>query len=279
MGLLQIFIYAFLQGLTYFLPLPDQNFYLYFSKVLDWRDPDITIIIAVHTGALVAVVLYYLADLVKIVYYTIYSLVKHQIGPVSRIGIYLIVASIPVIIGNILLKNNSIMVTNESILTGCTTIVCGLALWISSYFNRILIWKNILKIEGERRDSLRHMSLSQSFFIGLIQILMFISGASRTAITISGGLFLGFRPEAAVRFSFLLLIPILLTSICCDGLSFTTESYMSVRWIDVACAFITTLVSSIIAIRFLVLYVSRYSFNLFILILILAGIFEIYSLL
>jgi len=43
--------------------------------------------------------------------------------------------------------------------------------------------------------------------VGLAQALALIPGISRSGATISGGLFLGFRREAAARFGFLLGIP------------------------------------------------------------------------
>jgi undecaprenyl-diphosphatase len=53
------------------------------------------------------------------------------------------------------------------------------------------------------------MTLKSALFIGFAQALALVPGTSRSGITITAGRLLGFTPEAAARFSFLLAIPII----------------------------------------------------------------------
>jgi undecaprenyl-diphosphatase len=61
---------------------------------------------------------------------------------------------------------------------------------------------------GSKRLNMDRITLGSSILIGLAQCLALVPGVSRSGITITAGLLLGFKREAAARFSFLLSLPI-----------------------------------------------------------------------
>ncbi len=69
-----------------------------------------------------------------------------------------------------------------------------------------------LNLDNAEQTEKSKISLVKGLWIGLFQTLAFIPGMSRSGVTISGGLFLTLPRALAVRFSFLLSIPILLGS-------------------------------------------------------------------
>lgn len=109
----------------------------------------------------------------------------------------------------------------------------------------------------------------KGLFIGLFQMAALVPGASRSGMTISGGLFFGLSRQEAIKFSFLLSIPIMLgaalkTSLDASGFSIADPSL----WIS----FIAAFVSSFWAIKFLLQYLSNHTFTPFIIYrLLLAG--------
>lgn len=69
----------------------------------------------------------------------------------------------------------------------------------------LLLW--FAERVGTRERPLQSVGVIDGLMIGLAQALALIPGISRSGATISGGLFLGFRRDAAARFGFLLGIP------------------------------------------------------------------------
>lgn len=222
MTMLQVTVLAIIQGLTEFLPVSSSAHLILPYQLLGWPDQGLAFDVAVHVGTLLAVICYYLADLVKIGTYTIESILTGRVSPVGRVGFCLIIASIPVGIAGFFLEDFVSTAARSIELIAYTTIAYGLLLGLASYVNRHLLWRNILNMEGERPDTLRHVNYQQAIIIGLAQALAIIPGTSRSGITMTAGLFLGLRPEAAARFSFLLSIPVILASGCLEGYKFFT---------------------------------------------------------
>ena len=77
-----------------------------------------------------------------------------------------------------------------------TTIGFGLLLWLADAL-------------APRRRELSGMTVRSAVLIGLAQVLALVPGTSRSGITITAGRALGFSPDAAARFSFLLSIPVI----------------------------------------------------------------------
>ncbi len=102
----------------------------------------------------------------------------------------------------------------------------------------------------------------KGLFIGIFQTFALIPGVSRSGITISGGLFFGLSREEAIRFAFLLAIPVTLGA----GLKTLLNASSSLSYSDPAiwAGFIATFLSGLVAIRFLIKFLSRHSFNIFI---------------
>ncbi len=80
-------------------------------------------------------------------------------------------------------------------------VVVGLATII---FGLVLGWADI---RGNQRRELASLSWRDALLIGLAQAVALIPGTSRSGITMTAGLMLGFKRDAAVRFSFLMAIP------------------------------------------------------------------------
>jgi len=110
----------------------------------------------------------------------------------------------------------------------------------------------------------------KALFVGIFQTFALIPGVSRSGITISGGLFFGLSREESIRFAFLLGIPIMAGAAL---KIFLTNDLIFFSGLTVWLSFIVAFFSGLLAIRFLVKFLSRHSFNIFIAYrLILAGV-------
>lgn len=110
-----------------------------------------------------------------------------------------------------------------------------------------------------------NISYRTAFFIGMFQVLSLIPGTSRSGSTIIGAMLLGVSRGAAAEFSFFLALPVMLGA---SGLK--TVKYLasgaamsSSELILLAVAFVVSFVVSLVAIRFLMDFVRRHSFEAF----------------
>lgn len=112
----------------------------------------------------------------------------------------------------------------------------------------------------------------KGLFVGIFQTFALIPGISRSGITISGGLFFGLSREEAIRFAFLLGIPVIIGA----GLqTFFSSNFLISNFSSgtLWAGFLTAFISGLISIRFLIKFLSRHSFTIFIVYrLILAGV-------
>ena len=109
------------------------------------------------------------------------------------------------------------------------------------------------------------ISYKTAFLIGMFQVLSLIPGTSRSGSTIIGAMLLGVSRGAAAEFSFFLALPVMLGA---SGLK--TVKYLangatasSSEIILLAVAFVVSFLVSLAAIRFLMDFVRRHSFEAF----------------
>lgn len=124
------------------------------------------------------------------------------------------------------------------------------------------------------------ISTIKGFGIGIFQALALIPGVSRSGSTISGGLLFGLSRVEAIRFSFLLGIPAiigaLLKTLLDIGPNFLDTSSQLLN-LNSLVAFVVAFLSGLLAVRFLVRYLSTHSFMPFIIYrIILAGMILIF---
>ena len=165
MPITHIVVLALLQGITEFLPVSSSAHLIFPSQLLGWEDQGLAFDVAVHVGTLLAVIFYYMSDLVQISTHTIESVIKRRQTPLSRIGWYIIIATIPAGFAGLLLEGYVSTVARNIHIIAYTTIGFGILLGIASYLNRKINWRTIVNIQGQRADSLRHMTLNQAIII------------------------------------------------------------------------------------------------------------------
>ena len=193
MTFIQAVVLGLVQGLGEFLPISSSAHLVLVPWLLGWPDPGLTFDIALHTGTLVAVLLYFWKDWVRLV-------TKGLTAPRTtdgRMFWYLVAASIPGAIIGFLLEHKAETSFRDPALIGAMLILMGLVLYLADQ-------------KRPHKTAMKNLSFAPSFLIGLSQALAIIPGVSRSGITMSTGLVLGLTREGAARFSFLLSTPIIL---------------------------------------------------------------------
>lgn len=277
MPFLDVLILSFIQGLTEFLPVSSSAHLIFPSKLFNMEDQGLAFDVAVHFGTLLAVVLYYMADLVKISTFTIESCVKRKMTPIAKIGFCIVIGTIPACVAGVLFEKAISTTIRDNIhVIAYATIGFGLLLGLASKFNSTQVWRNIAKNEGERADSLRHLSFAQAAVIGLFQAIALIPGTSRSGITLTAGLFLGLKREAAARFSFLLSIPIILASAVFEILKLYKSQTLELEWINLILGAIISFLFALVVIHLFLKYISRSGMAIFVIYRVLLGLLLLY---
>jgi undecaprenyl-diphosphatase len=195
-------ILGIVQGLTEFLPISSSAHLILVPKFLGWTDPFLdsaAFDVMLHMGTLVALLVYFWRDLVRIVVAWLGSIRDRSLGgdPERRLAWLLLVSVVPAAILGAALESFFDRTFRDAIAwIGVFILVGAGLLWLAERW-------------GTRRRSLADMTLRDAVAIGLAQAAALFPGISRSGITIATGLFLGLEREAAARFSFLMAVPVI----------------------------------------------------------------------
>ena len=193
---LKAIVLGLIQGLTEFLPISSSAHLRIFPELFGWGDPGAAFTAVIQIGTELAVLIYFRKDIWRIGSAWVQSLYKPALrGSIdSRMGWYIIVGSLPIVVLGILLKNIIEQDFRSLWIIGTTLIVLGIVLGIA---DRV----------GRTDRTMKQMSLRHAIFLGLAQAAALVPGVSRSGATISMGRFLGYDRETATRFAFLLAVP------------------------------------------------------------------------
>ena len=192
----QLIVLALLQGITEFLPISSSGHLILLPHLTGWPDHGLAYDVACHFGTLIAVVVYFRADLRDMLIHWFNSLGGAPANEHSRLGWAVLWATIPVGVVGLLTHDFISTHLRDPLIIAGTTIGFGVILWIADRL-------------GPRVRDTSTLSKLDIALVGCSQCLALIPGTSRSGITISAGLALGLTRSAAARFSFLLSIPVI----------------------------------------------------------------------
>lgn len=161
--------------------------------------------VSLHLGTLVAVVAYFWSDVVRyIAAFVVVVRTRAIRTDDARLSIGIAIATIPAAIVGALGESKIDEKLGQPWQIAIFLAVFGLLLW---YADRT-----------PEDVQISELGLWRSVLIGISQILALMPGVSRSGITITTGRFSRLTRDAAARFSFLLLIPIVLGAVLYKGL-------------------------------------------------------------
>jgi len=251
---LQYFFIGIIQGFTEFLPISSSGHLILFAQLTNWEDQGLFTDIAVHFGTLFAVFLYMRKD----IFYLITNIFELEYLK-NKIVFKIIVATLPAILVGFFIYDFVSFYFRDLRVIAFSSIIFGIILYLADKTNiSKKNWKNI--------------TFTESFIIGLWQVMAFIPGASRAGVTITGARFLNFDRVNSAKFSMLLSIPIILASLSLS--LFDTFFYeheivnLSSSFYAASIAFITALLS----INIMMKLIQITNFSIFIIYRIILGI-------
>ena len=254
--LIQVIILALIQGLTEFLPISSSAHLLLPSLLLGWQDRGLAFDVAVHFGSLLAVIYSFRQQLLAILK-GFYLQLQGQDNTDSKLGVYLIIATIPACIAG-LIGNDYIEQNFRNLITiAITTILGALLLWYA---------------DSNSEQKTIEITFKIALILGLVQALALIPGTSRSGIVLTFALLLGFGRSAAARFSFLMSIPIIALGAGYQLLKLYLTVDIIVIWQYFVIAIVVSAISAWLCIKLFMTFIENSSLKVFVFYRLLLGV-------
>jgi undecaprenyl-diphosphatase len=252
----QAFVMGVVQGLTEFLPISSSGHLIVVPALLGWDDPFITSLaysVMLHLGTLVALLVYFRADWLRLVPAGVATLRDRSFGgdPDRRLAWLLAVTTVPAIVAALALGDVLETTVRQPGLVAVMLVVGAALLWLADRL--------------PARRTIAGLTFPMALGIGAAQALALVPGISRSGASISAGRIAGLDRTSAARFSFLMATPV-------TAMAGVYEAYRLVSGetgLDVAIAplvvgMLAALVSGLVAIHLLLRWLAGHSLDIFV---------------
>ncbi|HSS33042.1 MAG TPA: undecaprenyl-diphosphatase UppP [Solirubrobacterales bacterium] len=265
MSNLEALLLGVVQGLTEFLPISSSGHLILvpwlqdYTFLLDHPEFNKTFDVALHAGTLIAAIAFFRREVVQLLRGFFAALRQRSIETADqRLAVAIAVGTIPAVIAGGLFSDFIDNHLGEPWMIAIQLIVFGALL---GYADRM-----------PQRRSLGGTRLKDGWYIGLAQVLALAPGTSRSGITITAARWLGLDRDAAARFSFLLLIPIVAGATVFKGISAVKDGLPEGVAGPMVVGTIAAAVSGYFAISFLLRLVRTSSYRPFVVYRYIAGV-------
>jgi undecaprenyl-diphosphatase len=197
--LLAAVVLGIVQGLTEFLPVSSSAHLILGRAFFGWDAGALGLAfdVACHLGTLVAVIVFFRAELVQMA--AALPRILTASDPTARLIRLIVVGTLPTVVAGLLYTHNVEEALRTPLVAAVTLVVGGVLMLVAERVGRGVETEQALGPGG-------------ALAIGAGQAAALVPGMSRSGTTISIGLFLGLRRDAAARFTFLLSIPAILAA-------------------------------------------------------------------
>ncbi len=215
MMLLQAFFLAILQGVTEFLPISSSAHLILIRDLAGWQEQGLAFDVSLHLGSLGALLLYFRRDLYSLFVGAAESVRRRKLDTHGHVLFMLCLATVPIVC------------------LGLIVVVLGLESQLRS--PHVIAWANLvfapfLLLADKKHGSqkIESLSVKHALLIGCWQSLSVIPGASRSGVTMTGSLMLGYSRQEATRIAMLLAIPSIIGAALLSGVSaFEADAFPS----------------------------------------------------
>jgi undecaprenyl-diphosphatase len=255
----QALVLGIVQGATELLPISSSGHLILVPWAANWTYLEThssfnkTFDVALHLGTLVAVVIYFWHDIVRYVVAWVGSIRRRQVTePDERLAWAVFAATIPAAIAGAAGEEFIEKKLGQPWQIAITLAVFGVVLWLADRL--------------PQRRGLGDIRVRSGFLIGVAQVLALVPGVSRSGITITAGRLWRLDRDSAARFSFLLLVPVVLGAVVYKGLKHVVLNSLPAG--SAGPFLVGTLAAAavgLVAIDVLLGYVRRHDYSVFVL--------------
>lgn len=244
MTIIQYVFLGFFQGFTEPIPVSSSGHLVMLQNIFGVKMEDLSFEILLHFASLIAIIIIYWDDIVRLASNGFKYLFKKEEAAKDDFNfiLYLIVATIPAGVLGILFEDQIGQIFSTAKMVGISLIITGIALWV------------IRNLRGRKSDG--ELTLKDAIIVGLAQGVALIPGISRSGATLVAAMLLGMKQKTALRFSFLLFIPVSLGSTILSLDSFLSTEFLA-QWPLYLIAFITAGVATFFSLRWFMNIMAR----------------------
>lgn len=282
MNYFQAILLGLVQGITEFLPISSSGHLTLFAGVFHLHiEQPLLFDVLVHFGTLVAVVIAFRMDFLHMFWEIIRmwrdirnnfhifiynkfhennekSYTKILYNNYRKLVAMLILSTIPTAVIGFLLRNLLDAISSSLLAAGLGLLVTGILLFVVDY------WKYGDKIP-------KNINPKDAVLIGICQGIGCFPGISRSGITITASLFMGFQRSFAVRYSFLLSVPAILGAVILELTQISLKSLTVSMALSYLLAAVAAGISGYFCIQLMLKLVRKKRFRYFAMYCFLAG--------
>ncbi len=251
MNLFQAIVIGIVQGLTEFLPISSTAHVKMVPVMLGWGDPGVAFTAIIQLGSIAAIIWYFWDDLRQVTVGTVKAVMAAKYDSSDfRMGMGILLGTVPILIGGIIIKVFVPDFDNSPLRSSATIAVVSIMM---------ALLLAVAELVGTRKRTFESLSLKDGVLMGLAQTLALIPGVSRSGSTLTAGLFMGLERSTAARFSFLLGIPAITLAGLVELKGFLEDGLGSVALVPLLAGLAAALVSSYLAIFWLLKFLKQHS--------------------
>jgi undecaprenyl-diphosphatase len=254
MGLFESIVLGIIQGLTEFLPVSSSG-HLEMAKVIlgqDLGEEGLLMTITLHAATALSTLVIFRKDVAEI----IRGLFQFKMNEESLFSLKIILSMIPAAVIGIVYDD-----AIEALFNGNILLVGGM----------LVITGVLLFMADRAKQTVKNVSFSNAFVIGVAQAIAILPGISRSGATISTSVLLGVDRSKAARFSFLMVVPLIIGKMAKDIM----DGEFGAETVDMAslgAGFIAAFITGLIACTWMIALVKRSKLSWFAVYCIFIGI-------
>ena len=234
--IIKMIVIGLIQGFTEPIPVSSSGHVMIASEILGLGEQGFTFAILTNTASLLAIMYIYREDIVRLIVNSLKFLKtkNSQYKSDFRFVLYIIIGTIPAGVLGVLLSDyiaESVTMTTIALML----FVTGIALFL------------IRNLKGKKDE--KDMTVKDAVIVGLGQAVALTPGISRSGATIIAAIAVGLKQDTALRFSFMLYIPVSLGGVVLGVSDFLNEPNKVDLAIPYLAAFIATLIMTYFALK------------------------------
>jgi undecaprenyl-diphosphatase len=253
MNLFHAAVLGALQGFAEVLPISSSAHLILVPWLLKWPESGLTFDVALHLGTFLALALYFWRDIIELLVSFFDAVATRRLStPARRLPFLIIAATVPAaIVGKLFEHQVEDIFRSNPLLIASVLILFGVVLGLADYF-------------GRKRVVLDEIKPTGALTIGLMQCLALVPGVSRSGITITAALMLGFTRESAARFSFLMSLPIVAGAALLKSMHLLKHGIPPGEGLPMLVGIAVSAVTGYISVAFLLRFVQKQSLSPFV---------------
>lgn len=253
MNLFHAAVLGALQGFTEVLPISSSAHLILVPWLLTWPESGLTFDVALHMGTFLALSLYFWRDIIELAVSFFDVVTSRRLNsPARRLPVLIIASAVPAaVVGKLFEHQVEETFRSNPLLIASFLVIFGLLLGAVDYL-------------GRKRRALDDITPVNALAIGVMQCLALIPGVSRSGITITAALMLGFTRESAARFSFLMSLPIVAGAALLKSLDLFKQGIPAGEGLPMLVGIAFSAVTGYISVAFLLRFVQKQSLSPFV---------------